>query len=415
MAAIDSIAPWANAHVTVVVSDNSTEAMERDRLWEFCAAKPEGAVVYVRPAQPMDMAGHWEWLWRTIEERLGPTHVGYLTDRLVFTTGALSQLMEIGARDPERVISYQHDTVDDAKAPVELVQSQWTGGLLELDARTLLELSSRGQWGNYLPRMLNCIAPASILTAIQRRFGGVFAPSVSPDYCFAYRCLATVDSVLYLDRPCVIEYAVSRSGGISYMRGRPSKDALSFQQSLSVPRFWATPEPAFETVANAMFQEYLMVRDEARDDRFPPVGRGSYLAANALSATRIEEPEWRARTQDLLRRLGWTRLRRARRAAGQALMIAGYFIHHPAALGRSLKRQLWDRPSGAAFSDLLARIGLNPRTRGDLKFASARDAIEHANSHPRRRMPFAWHVHQLSRAGAIMRRVPSPRRDELRQ
>jgi hypothetical protein len=89
-------------------------------------------------------------------------------------------------------------------------------------------------------------------------------------------------------------------------------------------------------------------------------------------------------------------------------MVAGYFIRHPGALARSLKRQIWERPPGTPFASLLPRIGLNPRIRDDLKFESAADAIAYADSRPRDRMPYAWHVHQLSRAGAILRTLPRP-------
>jgi hypothetical protein len=358
------------------------------------------------------MPAHWEWLWQLVRREVAPTHLTYLTDRMVFTAGAIAELMEIVDREPDRVLSYRHDRVEDMTTPVELVQSQWTGQLLELDARKLIEMSSRAGYGDHLPRMLNSIAPVATLTAIEERFGNVFR-SISPDYCFAFRCLATRDTILYLDRSCLIQWGMSRSSGITYMAGRPNEDAARFKAELSVPRFGSTPEPAFETATNAIFQEYCAIREEVGGDRFPPVDWRSYLTDNAISIDRVEDPEWRTRNQALLRRRGWTRVNSARHVLRQSASMAAYFIRHPQALGRSLKRQLWDRPPGTPAAFLLPRVGLNPRIRDELRFDSAAKAIAYANAHPRARTRYAWHLHQLRRAGAIVRELPAtPRPNE---
>jgi hypothetical protein len=402
MGAVESVLRSARPEVTVVVSDNSTDASERKLLEEFCAREAGRGVHYVRPAEPLPMGEHWEWLWQVVKRKFEPSHLAYLTDRLVFTAGAIPQLLDIIDQEPERVVSYHHDHVDDLSSPVQLVQTQWTGQLLELDARKLLELSSRVIYGDYLPRMLNNVAPMATLATLEKRFGNVFRP-ISPDYCFAYRCLATCDTILYLDRPCMIERAMSRSNGISFMRGRPNEAAIRFASELSAPRFGATPDPAFETNANAICQEYCSVREEVGGNRLPPVEWRSYLAANAISIDRLEDPGWRARMEDLLRSRGWKRRDSLRRVLSLWLEIAGYFVRHPSAFARSVKRQVWQRPPGTPLAFLLPRFGLNPRIRDDLKFESAANAIAYADANPRPPLPTAWHVHRLSRAGAIVR------------
>jgi hypothetical protein len=402
MAAVASVVRSAHPGVIAVVSDNSTNAADRARLEEFCAGQPAGMVAYVRPPEPLAMPAHWEWLWHVINETIASTHVAYLTDRLVFTAGALEELMEIVARHPELVLSYHWDHVDDLSTPVELVQRPWTGRLLELDSRKLIELSSRGACGDYLPRLMNCIAPAGTLATVEQRFGDVFG-SISPDYRFAYRCLAVCDTILYLDRACLIEQGMTRSAGASYRRGAFNQDAAHFARHLTVPRFGATPEPGFETVANAVFQEFCAVRAEVGGDGFPAPDRRSYLTANAISVDRITEPEWRTRMQELLRRHGWTRWHSARHVLGLTVGMAGYFVRHPSALARSIKRQLRDRPPGTPAAFLLPRLGLNPRIRDQLQFDSAAKAIAYADGHPRAPTPYAWHVHRLRRARAIVR------------
>lgn len=399
MAAVESVLGAETPEVALVVSDNSTDADEQRRLEEFCAGRGVG---YVRPPEPLGMCSHWEWLLRRIEESGEASHVAYLTDRLVFAAGALPELLRIVGRHPEQVVSYHFDSVMDAGAPVELVQSQWTGRLIELDSRKLLGLSSRGEFGDYLPRLMNAIVPAGLPAAIRQRFGDVFG-TVSPDYRFAYRCLTLRDTILYLDRPCVIEHGMSRSAGINFLRGSMNDDARRFAGDLTVERFGATPEPAFETAANAIFQEYCAVRAEVGGDGLPPPDARGYLATNAISVDRIEDERWRSRMRQLLERHGWTRVDAARETARRAAGMAAYLLRHPGALARSVKRQLWQRPPGSPAANMLARAGVAPPTRGELKFTSSAEAIAYAGARPRPPLPHAWHVHRLARAGAIVR------------
>jgi hypothetical protein len=403
MAAIDSVLR-SDAGVDLVVSDNSTQAAERDRLAEFCASKPAGAVEYVRPPEPLSMAAHWEWFWKAIEETIAPTHLAYLTDRLVFREGALAELAEIVRLNPDSVVSYHWDRVHDRALPVELQQTQWSGKLLELDSRKLIELSSLGVFPECLPRLMNSFAPVSVISAIERRFGDVFG-DVSPDYRFAYRCLAVRDSVLYLDRACVIEHGFSRSAGGNYVLGSMNDDATWFAQELDTARFGATPEPAFETGANAILQEYCSVRAELNGDGFPPVDERGYLVANAISADRLEDPRWRARTSELLRRRGWTRWSSIRHVLGLTREMAGFAARHPGVLPRSIRRQVRERPPGTVAAYVLPRIGLNPRIGPGFRFDSSEEAIAHANENPRPRMATTWPVHRLARAGAVVRNL----------
>jgi hypothetical protein len=387
--------------VAVVVSDNSTDPDEQRRLERYCTAA-SGPVEYIRPPEPLGMTDHWEWLWRSIRESIGPTHVTYLGDRWVLAPDAVTTFVDIAARHPDRVVSYHHDNVEDVQSPVELVQSPWTGRLVELDTRRLIALSSRGRYGDYLPRMQNSVVPAEVMTAIERRFGDVFG-TVSPDYRFAYRCLALCDTVLYLDRACSVEHGHPRSAGGTFRRGRESRDARDYAAQLAAARFGATPEPALETLANAVFQEYCAVREEAGPERFPEPDRRGYLAANAISVDRIEDPERQARMRALMRRLGWTRLDSVRHAAGLAAEMAGYLARHPAAVRRTLRRQLLERPPGTPLGFILARLGIDPPVSERYRFASAAEAIAFDHSHPRPPTPDALHLHRLERAGAVVR------------
>src|SRR4051794_20489438 len=79
--AVESVLRAANGAVTVVVSDNSTEPDELERLKSYCAGLPDGAVHYARPPEPLPMDAHWEWLRALALREVAPTHLAYLTDR----------------------------------------------------------------------------------------------------------------------------------------------------------------------------------------------------------------------------------------------------------------------------------------------------------------------------------------------
>ena len=406
MSTIESVLRDAPPSVVVVVSDNSTEPDERRRLEDYCARGDE-RVRYVRPPEPLAMSAHWEWLWRTIRESVDPTHVAYVTDRMVLVEGALPQLIEVVGRHRDGVVSYHKDYVNDLSSPVELVQTPWTGRLVELDSRRLLQQTARGRYGDHLPLLLNCIAPAAVIEAIEKRFGDVFG-TISPDYRFAFRCLTVCDTVLYLDRACLVEHGNVRSAGGNFRRGYTNPDAADFAAQLAEPRFAATPEPRLETLANAIFQEYCAVREEAGPDGFPAPDRRGYLTANAISIDRIENAAWQSRMRAVLRSAGWTRLDSARHVLTLALEMAWYLASHPRAVPRTLKRQLLERPPGTPAAFLAPRLGLDPQIRDELRFESDEAAVAHAVAHPRPPSPDAWHIHRLERAGAIVGEAGTP-------
>lgn len=386
-----------------MVSDNSTDAGERSLLEQACAGLSGRGVTYVRPPEPLPMAEHWEWLWRSIREHTDATHVAYLTDRMVFSAGSLAALLDVVTAHPDSVVSYRWDHVDDAGTPVELIQEPWTGDLYELASGTMIELASRGDFGGHLPRLMDAIAPAAVLEDVEARFGDVFG-TIAPDFRFAYRCLAVREAILYLDRPCMVQHGMDRSAGASFQRGDMNEDARRFVGELRTARFAATPDPALETHANAIFQEYCTVRLEVGGAGFPPPDPFGYLAANAVSVARIEDPEWRGRMRSRLEMRGWTRRHAARYALGRALRMAAYLARHPTALARAVKRQLWDRPPGSAAASLMARVGIRPRIRDELRFESDQEALAYAEAHPRPAAPYAWHIEELRRAGAIVAR-----------
>lgn len=363
--AIASVLGQYCRNVRVLVSDNSTDPAEVTALRTHCETLDQSIVTYVRPARPLAMTAHWEWALRTGLARPGFTHVIYLTDRMVLKDGALSELAQLAAQYPLAVVSYNHDRIDDFRRPVRLEQREWTGRLFEIPSAQLLRLTARAIIPPCLPRMLNCISPVETLQVLSMRFGSVFA-SVSPDHAFAYRLLATVDAILYMDATLMIHYALDRSNGASYARGLASQDHLDFIANLGDSELNATaPIPAFHTASNPVFSEYEFVRAETSSARFPELDRFQYLGMMDFDARRLRDPQLAQAVSALLRHHGWNG---AKRAVWLLQRVLAY-----------LRRD----PIGA-----VAHLATRPRA-----FGSVPAGLAWANSHPRRPRPRAVHFY----------------------
>jgi hypothetical protein len=361
-AAISSVlGQVADGHI--LVSDNSTEPAEVEALRRFCASLDPATVTYVRPPQPLAMTAHWQWALRRGLQRPGLTHVVYLTDRMVFKAGALLRLLQLTAQHPDRVISYNHDRIDDVGRPVRLEQRDWTGSLFDVPSGHLLNLTARAIVPPCLPRMLNCIAPVQMLEQLERRFGSVFA-SLSPDYAFAYRLLATVDGILYHDAAPLIHYALDRSNGASFARGVASKDSLDFIANLANATInTRAPIPGFRTATNPIFHEYGVVGAEVGG--LPPIDRFQYLGMMEFDCRQLRDPSLKRAMASLLREEGWNPRKRAIWVLQRLLPYARH------------------DPTGA----------LSGVIRRDRTFDDASAAIAYANQHPRPSRPRAQHFY----------------------
>jgi hypothetical protein len=349
---IASALAGGDPRVSVLVSDNSTDAGQADRLESWCAARADARLHYVRPPQPLPMPAHWQWALERALRDPAATHVMYLTDRLVLRPGALEELIAIAERHPSDVITYGDDVIVDYEEPVTLLERPWTGKLLRVDAEQLLRCAARGQ-SIGAPAMLNSLVPRPVLEDVERAYGSVFA-SIAPDYCFCHRCLERVDSILHYDRAVVIQRGLWRSNGYSQIRGVANADHADFLRELGEGGINAhAPEPALLTVSNAIYNEYEFVRREPASSKHDPLRRHFYLGANAHDVERLEDPDLRARMRRVLSDQGWSSRTRLRYLLGLSLSAAGYYWRHP----RAVVRRLLRKPAPpAVFADSAAAL-----------------------------------------------------------
>jgi len=367
------------AGVRLVVSDNSTGPSETAALVAACHA--QDGVDYVRPPEPLSMSSHWEWAMNAAREISQPTHVTFLTDRMLFRPDSLRELRERVARHPERVISYNHDLVDDLRRPVRLYQKRGTDRLFRVPARRLLERAAQLVPMVCAPRMLNCVVPVTVLEAVRQRFGSLFQ-SISPDFCFAFRCLAVVEEILYWDRSPLVQYALDRSNGMSTMRGVRTADAADFLRGLGgTPMNHAAPVPAFHTVNNAIIHEYSLVSRQLGGGVFPEIDRGRYLQAIAAEVRQIEDAGLRAEMERLLAS------QERPRSLGSRTQLLRRLKRLTAGLSAPPLQPLWH--------SLSRRFGVWPPGENALEFPSVEAALDHARRFPRRRYPLALHLRFL--------------------
>jgi hypothetical protein len=302
MNAIRSVLDQQVETVQALVSDNSTSEADREGLAAFCSKQPDNRLRYVRPPQSLAMAAHWDW---AIQNALNcypdASHFIYLTDRMMFRKGALSEITRLAALHPDKLISYNHDRIIDNVSPIRVEQYPGSEKLFEIDTLHVSRLLSQSVFHPALPRMLNCIVPRLVLRRIYNRFTTVFS-SVSPDLNFCCRCLEVENSILFYDQSPIFHYALSRSNGASVSRGEMTPDYADFTANLpfnSIPNF-AAPIPQLNTAVNYALHEYCLLKQQTNSERFFELNLQKYLQANATELAEVVDPAVKAEMLELL-------------------------------------------------------------------------------------------------------------------
>jgi hypothetical protein len=349
---IASVLAEGDPRVSVLVSDNSTDPEQVERLHTWCLGNDSDALRYVRPPAPLAMSPHWQWALESALESPA-THVMYLTDRLVVRPGTLRPLLTIAERHEVDVVTFGDDTVNDYERPVTVFERPWTGKVLRFKSDQALRALARGIFIG-TPTMLNTVVPRAVIEDIAATYGNVFA-SIAPDHCFGYRCLDRLDSFVHWDQVVIVQRALARSNGFAQIRGIRNPDHDDFLRELGERGInQHAPVPELLTVSNAIYNEYEFVRGDRSSSKLEPLRRHYYLGANARDVARLEEPELRARMDRILSEQGWSARMHARYGLGLAASAAGYYGRHPRALLRRLLGRGGAAPEFADPAEALA-------------------------------------------------------------
>ncbi|HXQ73562.1 MAG TPA: glycosyltransferase [Pyrinomonadaceae bacterium] len=374
MNAIRSVLDEGLENVEVMVSDNSTSETEREALANFCSARGDKRLRYIRPPEPLAMSAHWQW---AIDQALAfypASHVTYLTDRMMFRTGALAEALKLAALHPHKIISYNMDRIVDHVRPIRVEQYPATQKLLEIQTVDLSHLLSQSVFHAGLPRMLNCVVPREIFARMRERFGDVFS-SIAPDFRFCCRVIEMEQTILYYDKSLLFHYALDRSNGASVSRGEASSDTDDFAANLPVDnsrRNFATPIPQLITAVNAVFNEYLAFKQETNSSRFFDVDLEKYLQANAEEVQQFTDETLRAEMLALLVAKGFQNTDQNRANREQ--------IGVGKRLGSKLKRVATAPSTTSAWLFAARTFGIKPPGQNLFEFDTLDSAIDYARN-----------------------------------
>lgn len=375
MNAIRSVLDDSEENVEVMVSDNSTSETDREALSAFCSAQDDKRLRYVRPPQPLPMSAHWEWAIQEAMRLYQASHFTYLTDRMMFRTGALREALTHAALYPDKIISYNMDRIVDHVRPIRVEQYPGTGKLLEIKTLDLSKLLSQAVFHAGLPRMLNCIVRREVFVRIQERFRNVFS-SIAPDFRFCCRCLDMEETILFYDKSLLFHYALDRSNGASVSRGEATSDTEDFAANLPVnnsKRNYATPIPQLITAVNAVFHEYLLYKQETNSPRFFDVDLRRYLEANAEEVRQFSDENLRAEALALLAAKGL-------QAPESSSERERAEITLQKKLGAKLKRVATAPSTTGAWLFLARNFGVKPPAENSFEFTTLDSAIDYARN-----------------------------------
>jgi hypothetical protein len=276
--AIKSVLNQDERNVEVVVSDNSTQESEVEKLYAFCQESTDDRLRYIRPFAPLPMTEHWDWAMSEVLNISQASHITYLTDRMIFKPFALRELAEIVNLYPENVISYSWDLINDITLPIISFQLIGTKKLFRISSQDLLNSLSESIFNYSLPRMLNCCCPRAVLEAVKEKYSYYFF-SANPDFNFANKCLDIEDSILFYDYPLIFSYGASVSNGTNFLKGLFNKTDTT-KDFIKNTKFEETTELIEKlplSVTKHISYEYNLVKQLSNNSKFKNLDEGKLL------------------------------------------------------------------------------------------------------------------------------------------
>lgn len=375
--------------VGIIVSDNSTNPEDQKSLAAFCRPLDALRVAYIRTPQSFSMSAHWQWALTQARTLSDATHFMYLTDRSRFWPLGLRRLHAISRSFPHQVLSGPFDATYGRAGDTLLEQGRWSGRLFEIDSDYLLDLASRAVFPVCTPNFRNSIVPRAVVEQVEARFGTVF-DSISPDYCFAYRCLATVEHILFYDRPTFVMTGSEQSAGHSIRRGVLAGGGADLHSKLTQASVSsARPRPEFTLIPDFILYEYQLVAQSVSGG-FRRIDMTAYLRSIADAIEQIEDPALAAKNRALLLRSGGTPVPRGWAGRRRRLLIA--LRREPFRLIRVAAVRLIANSRTQPLWRTLGRVGICPPASRWFRFNSVSEALLWGAHFPRRRSPGLGHM-----------------------
>lgn len=298
----------AGLPVHVVVSDNSSAA-DSERVREWHEELADARCSYLRPAQPLSMVDHWNWMVNQCLDTFSFSHATILTDRAIYRQGALRAMCDVMHHCNHDVIAYLGgDAIHDDRRPITLGFQRWTGDLRVVPTEHLRWQASRCVYGNEFPKMLNSISTRKLLEERRHLAGSVFPLTLSPDYGFGMDVLACRAEIAVLDMPITVGYGLSVSNGVQFLRGETGEARRSFEELASRGNGGirlSSPIPEIVNVANGIVHEYVESTRRWPQAGFPALDHAAYLEYLGASLSCITNETLRQQYERLVLAHGW--------------------------------------------------------------------------------------------------------------
>lgn len=282
--AINSVLNQIENDVYIIVSDNSTDEKELEKLKNFCEINAHPNLVYFRSSKSLSMTDHWNWIMMEIlnnENLKNITHFMWIADRNVLVKNAVSSLKDLIKKHPDDYIRCETYCIYDFSTPVKIWNPKdFTEKVISIKCEdNLFDIYNNVKLPEYgVPINLYSVTPRSVFKNLIKKYGNVF-DSTGPDTCFAFRVLAHYDGYLFYDKPISIiyEHKISNcQASTSGIKNKTINDFKSFfnkNQSI-VPD---APLPQIEIAANSLINDYCFVAKETKSEKFKEINMNNYL------------------------------------------------------------------------------------------------------------------------------------------
>jgi hypothetical protein len=293
----------ADHNLELIVSDNSTNPADLEALSDFSRETGDPRLTYIRPAEPLAMSLHWDWMMKQALANSSFSHVIILTDRMLFKKGGLQKLQAVSRTYPDHVVTYAIDELFDETEPPTLIQNATTGKLFEIMNEDVIDAFLELLWVSPFPTMLNSCVPRTVVEKVKKHYDEIFS-SVSPDFNFGFKIMDLEDSILYYDEALLVSYGYGHSNGRSVITGNRATDdtAKDFDKNIVRDDIYIDSLLPFPSVViDALLNEYFYIVKNAKKRRFPPLNPNKYRSRVISNVLLLHNKELREDSLAILR------------------------------------------------------------------------------------------------------------------
>lgn len=219
---LETLRQLRNADVSILVSDNSDDAMAEQNRRNVEAALAGTASTYVRAPRSMNMVDHWNFAVGHADGDF----VGIVSDRLTLVPAAIEIVDRVIRETGAECICWAATIFDTGNSQVHKPHGTRIVADI-LSSQEILQRFAASEMVWVSPRFLNSFCSRRVLEAIKERHGEYFG-GISPDFSFSFRLLSTIEEYVYIDAPLLIDHTQHCSNGMAVTNNRDNAHSRDF-------------------------------------------------------------------------------------------------------------------------------------------------------------------------------------------